>query len=78
MRRTLRRASAIIVSDPVLIEATPLLQEFADKCHAVSFGVDVAKYDRPATQTDDINTRGRLVLACGRLVPYKGFDVLVR
>lgn len=78
MRRTLRRASAIIVSDPVLVETTPLLQEFADKCHAISFGIDVAKYDRPAAQTDDVNTRGRLVLACGRLVPYKGFDVLVR
>ncbi|MBR0938147.1 glycosyltransferase [Bradyrhizobium jicamae] len=78
MRRTLRRAAAIIVSDPVLVETTPLLQEFADKCHAVPFGVDVAKYDRPAVQPADVNARGRLVLACGRLVPYKGFDVLVR
>ncbi|QIG91764.2 MULTISPECIES: glycosyltransferase [unclassified Bradyrhizobium] len=78
MRRTLRRAAAIIVSDPVLLETTPLLQEFSDKCHAVPFGVDVAKYDRPAAQPDDVNARGRLVLACGRLVPYKGFDVLVR
>ena len=74
MRRTLRRAEAIIVSDAVLIENTPLLREFANKCHAVPFGVDVSKYDRP----DRVNARGRLVLACGRLVPYKGFDVLVR
>ncbi|MGY3445839.1 glycosyltransferase involved in cell wall biosynthesis/ABC-type polysaccharide/polyol phosphate export permease [Bradyrhizobium sp. USDA 4473] len=78
MRRTLHRAAAIIVSDPVLVETTPLLQEFSDKCHAVPFGVDVEKYDRPAAQADDVNARGRLVLACGRLVPYKGFDVLVR
>jgi glycosyltransferase involved in cell wall biosynthesis/ABC-type polysaccharide/polyol phosphate export permease len=74
MRRTLRRAEAIIVSDAVLIENTPLLREFASKCHAVPFGVDVSKYDRP----DRVNARGRLVLACGRLVPYKGFDVLAR
>jgi len=74
MRRTLRRAEAIIVSDAVLIENTPLLREFANKCHAVPFGVDVSKYDRP----DRVNARGRLVLACGRLVPYKGFDVLAR
>ena len=78
MRRTLRRAAAIIVSDPVLVETTPLLREFADKCHAVPFGVDIAKYDQPAVQPTDVNARGRLVLACGRLVPYKGFDVLVR
>ncbi|QOZ25707.1 glycosyltransferase [Bradyrhizobium sp. CCBAU 51753] len=78
MRRTLRRASAIIVSDPVLVETTPLLQEFAAKCHAVPFGIDVAKYDRPAAPPTEVNARGRLVLACGRLVPYKGFDVLVR
>ena len=78
MRRTLRRADAIIVSDSALIENTPLLREFAGKCHTVPFGVDVAKYQRPTLQHDRVNTRGRLVLACGRLVPYKGFDVLVR
>jgi ABC-type polysaccharide/polyol phosphate export permease len=78
MRRTLRRADAIIVSDAALIENSPLLREFAGKCHTVPFGVDVAKYQRPTPLHDGVNTRGRLVLACGRLVPYKGFDVLVR
>src|SRR5262245_21885102 len=77
MRRTLRRAEAIIVSDAVLIQNTPLLREFADKCHTVPFGIDVAKYDRSA-RLDRVNARGRLVLACGRLVPYKGFEVLIR
>jgi glycosyltransferase involved in cell wall biosynthesis/ABC-type polysaccharide/polyol phosphate export permease len=78
MRRTLRRAKAIIVSDRVLIDNTALLREFADKCHVVPFGIDVAKYDRAALSRGPVNDRGRLVLACGRLVPYKGFDVLVR
>ena len=81
MRRTLRRAEAIIVSDAALLNDTPLLQEFAGKCHVVPFGVDVSKYDRPAPRRADIEAdqrRGRLVLACGRLVPYKGFDVLIR
>ncbi|MEH2608511.1 glycosyltransferase [Bradyrhizobium sp. AZCC 1693] len=78
MRRTLRRADAIIVSDTALVENTPLLREFAGKCHTVPFGVDVAKYHRATPWHDRVNTRGRLVLACGRLVPYKGFDVLVR
>jgi glycosyltransferase involved in cell wall biosynthesis/ABC-type polysaccharide/polyol phosphate export permease len=77
MRRTLRRAEAIIVSDPVLVSNTPVLREFADKCHAVPFGIDPAKYEWPPQRQDFVNARGRLVLACGRLVPYKGFDVLV-
>lgn len=79
MRRTLRRAEAIVVSDAVLIE-TPLLREFAGKCHVVPFGIDVTKYDRPPRfpDTNAGDDRRSLVLACGRLVPYKGFDVLVR
>ena len=78
MRRTLRRADAIIVSDAALVDNTPLLREFAGKCHTIPFGVDAAKYRRPTSRHDGVSTRGRLVLACGRLVPYKGFDVLVR
>jgi glycosyltransferase involved in cell wall biosynthesis len=81
LRRTLRRADAIIVSNAILLYGSPLLQEFAEKCHVVPFGVDVSKYDWPVPRSDDDNAerdRRRLVLACGRLVPYKGFDVLVR
>lgn len=78
MRRTLRRAKAIIVSDYVLVENTPLLREFEDKCHVVPFGIDTSGYDWPKIEPHHVNDRGRLVLACGRLVPYKGFDVLIR
>jgi glycosyltransferase involved in cell wall biosynthesis len=81
LRRTLRRADAIIVSNAILLYGSPLLQEFAGKCHVVPFGVDVSKYDWPVPRSDDDGAehdRGRIVLACGRLVPYKGFDVLVR
>lgn len=78
MRRTLQHAEAIIVSDAALVENSPLLRNFADKCHVVPFGIDVSKYSLPALRPDRVNARGRLVLACGRLVPYKGFDVLVR
>lgn len=78
MRRTLRRAKAIIVSDRVLVDGTPLLREFEDKCHVVPFGIDTSVYDWPKIDPHHVNDRGRLVLACGRLVPYKGYDVLIR
>lgn len=78
MRRTLRRAKAIIVSDRVLVDQTPLLREFEDKCHVVPFGIDTSVYDWPKIEPHHVNDRGRLVLACGRLVPYKGYDVLIR
>ncbi|QOZ53459.1 glycosyltransferase [Bradyrhizobium sp. CCBAU 53338] len=78
MRRTLRLAKAIIVSDRVLVDETPLLREFADKCQVVPFGIDTDVYDWPKIEPHHVNDRGRLVLACGRLVPYKGFDVLIR
>jgi glycosyltransferase involved in cell wall biosynthesis len=81
MRRTLRRADAIVVSSAILLHSSLLLQEFAEKCHVVPFGVDVSKYDWPVQRPDNDDAeggRGRLVLACGQLVPYKGFDALVR
>ncbi|WP_426406777.1 glycosyltransferase [Bradyrhizobium ganzhouense] len=78
MRRTLRRAKAIIVSDRVLVDEAPLLREFEDKCHVVPFGIDTSVYDWPKIEPHHVNDRGRLVLACGRLVPYKGYDVLIR
>ncbi|QQN61302.1 glycosyltransferase [Bradyrhizobium diazoefficiens] len=78
MRRTLGQAKAIIVSDRVLVDETPLLREFEDKCHVVPFGIDTNLYDWPKIEPHHVNDRGRLVLACGRLVPYKGFDVLIR
>ncbi|WP_027530913.1 glycosyltransferase [Bradyrhizobium sp. WSM3983] len=78
MRRTLCQAKAIIVSDRVMVDETALLREFEDKCHVVPFGIDTSLYDWPKIDPHHVNDRGRLVLACGRLVPYKGYDVLIR
>lgn len=81
MRRTLQRADAIIVSDVALIGSSSLLREFSRKCHVVPFGINVARYDT-VQQTPPCVEAGKavrpVVLACGRLVPYKGFDVLLR
>src|SRR5436305_1163412 len=76
-----RLSDAIIVSNAILLRSSRMLQEFVGKCYVVPFGVDVSKYDRPVQRAGDEDAehdRGRLVLACGQLVAYKGFDVLVR
>jgi glycosyltransferase involved in cell wall biosynthesis len=81
-RRMLRRADRIIVSDQVLVGQSPFLREFADKCVVIPFGVEVdawcnlnsAEQHRIAALRQ---RHPRLVLAVGRFVPYKGFDVLI-
>jgi glycosyltransferase involved in cell wall biosynthesis len=81
MRRTLRRADAVVVSSATLLDGSRLLPEFAEKCHIVPFGVDAGKYDWPVQRAgvaDAGRDRGGLVLACGQLVASKGFDVLVQ
>lgn len=74
---TLRRADAIVVADRMLIHATPQLKEHAEKCRVVPFGIDIDKFKWPNFAPGRVSDRGRLVLACGPLVPDKGFDVLI-
>lgn len=80
--RTLARARAVIVSDASLIHPGSPIHAVAAKCRVVPFGVDetffAALDDGEATRLDEMRAgMRRLVVACGRLVPYKGFDVLV-
>jgi glycosyltransferase involved in cell wall biosynthesis len=82
IRRTLARAQRIIVSHPALASETPFLAAHADKCAVVPFGIDVAYWAEldgaQRQRVGDLHSRyPRLVMATGRLVPYKGFDVLI-
>jgi rhamnosyl/mannosyltransferase len=79
-RRLLARADAICVATPNHVRASRLLPEFAGKCRTCTLGVDLA-----ALHADDLAVaavRARhcdrpIVLGVGRLVYYKGFEVLV-
>lgn len=82
--RMLRRARRIVVSSPSLVEHASELQPYRHKCVVVPFAVEPCKH----ALTNEIAARvlalkseaqqGRLVLFVGRLVPYKGVDVLLR
>lgn len=81
----LRRADCIVATSSVYAEASPTLQRFRQKVAIVPIGVPDARTTEsagdggceiPADLQAMIAGR-KLVLAVGRLVPYKGFDVLV-
>ncbi len=79
---TLARADRIIVSNERLLESSPILAPHLAKCAVVPFGVDTAYWGQldggERAEADRLaSAHPRLVLAVGRLVAYKGFDVLV-
>ncbi|AXE35836.1 glycosyltransferase [Chromobacterium phragmitis] len=87
----LRRADAVIATSQAYADASPLLRRFRDKVRVVPIGIEDPKLvdnrsvsapalaqacgyaGQPAEESHD----DRIVLAIGRLVPYKGFEVLV-
>lgn len=84
LERFLDGVDLIIASSPRMIEYSPFLSERAEKCRHVDFGLDVeeiAENDRAKARAAELRAEheGRkIVLFVGRLVYYKGADVLVR
>lgn len=83
MHAVLRRANRIVVADDVLVESSPFLRPYRDKCTACRYGTDIAFWSglSPSEKTEVEAMRRqhpRLVLGVGRLVAYKGFEYLIR
>ena len=77
----LRRADCIVATSLVYADASDTLRPYKNKTSIVPIGVPDAKHD--GTDSDlpasiDEQIRGKkIILAVGRLVPYKGFNVLI-
>jgi len=85
LERFLDRADLIITSSPNMIANSPFLFPRAEKCRVVDYGLhveDIADPPAPVLERAEqirAEHRGRkIVLFVGRLVYYKGADVLVR
>ncbi len=79
--RLMQRASCILVTSNRYLESSEELAPFQDKCRIVPLGIDLestTRTDRGAVEQLRRQFGDRIILAVGRLVPYKGFDVLIR
>jgi len=77
----MKRASAIIVTSQRYLDSSEELAPYYAKCHVIPLGIETSYFAETDAQTvaELQSLYGkRVVIAVGRLVPYKGFDVLVR
>jgi glycosyltransferase involved in cell wall biosynthesis len=77
----LRRADCIVATSQVYANASESLRTYKNKISVVPIGVPAARLDRtdsdlPAS-IDQLISGRKIILSVGRLVPYKGFNVLI-
>nr|WP_246664418.1 glycosyltransferase [Tardiphaga sp. P9-11] len=82
IKSALCRADRIVVSDGAMIDNSDFLKPHRDKCSIVRYGLDIDYWSNvgEAGQTTVAKLRQqypRLIVAVGRLVGYKGLDVLL-
>jgi glycosyltransferase involved in cell wall biosynthesis len=81
LNAALRRSAAIVATSPNYLATSPVLQAFRDRCHVIPYGIDTAQFEQCTPESvQSIRERfgNRLVVSVGRLVYYKGFDILIR
>ena len=77
----LSRAAKIVVASPALAASAPQLKNWQSKCCVIPYGIDVETHASVAVRQRAAEIRAEqstpVVLFVGRLVPYKGVEVLL-
>ncbi len=77
----IRRCQTLIASSAKYVESSRVLSENRERCVAIPYGISTAEFSRyDAGAINALRQRfgPRIVLSAGRLVYYKGLDVLIR
>jgi len=80
VRQAMKRAGAIIVASQRYLDSSEELADFRDKCRYVPYGIDGDAFRvEVGEETSAIQARygPRIIVAVGRMVPYKGFEYLL-
>jgi len=82
MNAFLRRADCIFTATEGHVKGSAYLKPYAEKCITVPYGIDTAAYENAEKYpvlTERLNNRNsKKLMFTGRLVYYKGIDVLIR
>jgi len=83
-RRLLRKADKILASSQAMIDNSPVLSTFKEKCVVAPYGIDPKPYispvkaDEKALRKVEEEFPEKFILFAGRLVYYKGLQFLVK
>lgn len=81
LERALAWSDAIIATSPNYLETSTVLQAHRERCVVLPYGIPVEQFahrDESAIARIREQYGSRVVITVGRLIYYKGFDVLVR
>lgn len=81
VQRAMHRASAIIVTSTRYLKTSEELAPFREKCQVVPLGISsngARMTDRSKIDALHSKYGTRLIISVGRMVRYKGFEVLIR
>ena len=80
LKRVLRKAKAIVISNPNILNSSMLLGPYTNKIEIIPYGIDIEKFEKvDEKKVKEIKSRcgSSVVLFVGRFCYYKGIEYLL-